>query len=82
MDIECVRAYGAVDKPSLDQLPAVSNWETPENISGTIRFCREHLCKERLKGFFLTPWRPTLEDARDRHMDAIEHFALAIAEIK
>ena len=82
MDIECVRDFVEVDKAGYDQVPTVSNWETPENIYGTIRFCREHLSKEHLKGFFLTPWRPTLEETRDRHMDAIEHFALAIAEKK
>jgi hypothetical protein len=80
MDVECVRTYVELDKAGYEQVPTVSNWETPENIYGTIRFCREHLSKERLKGFFLTPWRPTLEETRDRHMDAIEHFALAIEE--
>ena len=82
MEIECVRDFVEVDKAGYDQVPTVSNWETPENIYGTIRFCREHLSKEHLKGFLLTPWRPTLEETRDRHMDAIEHFALAIAEKK
>jgi hypothetical protein len=80
MDIECVRAYVELDEAGYDQLPTVSNWETPENIYGTMRFCREHLSKQRLKGFLLTPWRPTLEETRDRHMDAIEHFALAMRE--
>src|SRR2546421_2647337 len=65
MDVECVRDYVDLDKAGFDQLPTVSNWETPENISGTIRFCREHLSKERLKGFFLTPWRPDGEEERD-----------------
>src|SRR5688572_14652100 len=82
MDVECVRTFVEVDKAGYDQLPTVSNWETPENIYGTIRFCREHLSKDHLKGFLLTPWRPTMEETRDRHMDAIEHFALAIAEKK
>jgi hypothetical protein len=82
MDIECVRTYVDVDKAGYDQIPTVSNWETPDNISNTIRFCREHLSKDRLKGFFLTPWKPTLEDVRERHIDAIEHFARAIADFK
>jgi hypothetical protein len=80
--IECVKTYIDLDKAGFDQIPTVSNWETPDNISGTIRFCREHLSEERLKGFLLTPWRPTLEEVRDRHMDAIEHFAIAIAGLK
>jgi hypothetical protein len=80
LDVECVKTYVDFDKAGYDQIPTVSNWETPENIYGTIRFCREHVSKERLLGYILTPWRPTLEETKDRHMDAIEHFALAIAE--
>jgi hypothetical protein len=81
-DVECARTFVEVDQAGYDQVPTVSNWETPENIYGTIRWCREHCSKEHLKGYLLTPWRPTLEQTRDRHMDAIEHFALAIAEQK
>jgi hypothetical protein len=79
--IECVKAYVDLDKAGYEQIPTVSNWETPENIYGTIKFCREKLSKDRLKGFFLTPWKPTLAVARDRHLDAIEHFGKAIREI-
>ena len=82
MDIECVRTFVDVDKAGYDQIPTVSNWETPANISGTIKFCKEHVSKERLKGFFLTPWRPTLEETRDRHMDAIEHFVIGMEELR
>jgi hypothetical protein len=38
--------------------------------------------KEHLKGFFLTPWRPTLEETRERHMDALDHFAMGMDELK
>ena len=82
MDIECVRTFVEVDKAGYEQIPTVSNWETPDNIHGTMRFCREHLSKDRLKGFLLTAWKPTLQEVRDRHMDAIEHFAIAITESK
>jgi hypothetical protein len=82
MDIECVRTFIDVDKAGYDQVPTVSNWETPANISGTMRFCKEHVSKERLKGFILTPWRPTLEETRDRHMDAIEHFVIGMEEFR
>ena len=82
MDIECCRTFVEVDKAGYEQIPTVSNWETPENIYGTMRFCREHLSKERLKGFLLTAWKPTVAEMRERHMDAIEHFALAIGEMK
>jgi hypothetical protein len=78
LDIECVRTFVDIDRAGYDQVPTVSNWETPQNIYGTIRFCRERLSKDQLKGFLLTPWRPTVPEARDRHLDAIEHFGKAI----
>ena len=80
MDVQCVRTYVDLDKAGYDQIPTVSNWRTAENICGTIRFCRQHVSKERLLGYLLAPWWPTLEEKRDRHLDAIEHFAKAIAE--
>jgi hypothetical protein len=82
MEVECCKTYVDLDRAGYDQIPTVSNWETPANIPNTIKFCQEHCSKERLKGYILTPWRPTLEETRDRHMDAIEHFAMAVEEIK
>ncbi len=80
MSVECVKAYVDLDKAGYEQIPTVSNWKTPENISATIRFCRENLSKERLLGYILTSWQPTLEEERGRHMDAIEHFSKALKE--
>ncbi len=74
-DITAVKAYLDLEAHGFDQVPTLSNWTTPENIEGTVRFCRENVAPERLHGFLLAPWRPTLEECRPRHMDAIEHFA-------
>ena len=41
-----------------------------------------HIKPDRLKGFLLAPWRPTLPETREKHMDAIGHFGKAIAAIK
>lgn len=82
MDVECCQHYVKLDKAGFEQIPTVSNWETPANIPNTIKFCQEHCSKERVLGYILTPWRPTVEETRDRHMDAIEHFALAIGELR
>jgi hypothetical protein len=81
-DVKEVRAYLDLDTNGFDQIPTLSNWTTPDNIPGTVRFCREHLSPERLKGFLLAPWRPTLEACRDRHLDALDRFAEVIAEVK
>ena len=76
-DVREVRAYLELEAHGYDQVPTLSNYSTPENISGTVQFCREHIAPERLKGFLLAPWRPTLEACRPRHEDAIEHLGRA-----
>lgn len=81
MEIPCCKAFVDLDAAGFEQLPAVSNWETPDNIYNTISFCQDKLSPQRLKGYFLTPWKPTLEAARPRHTDAIAHFARAISTL-
>lgn len=76
-----VQAYRDLEDHKYDQVPTLSNWKTPANIAATVEFCRKHIAAERLKGFILAPWRPTLAETRDRHMDAISHFAKAIADV-
>jgi len=80
MNITAAKTYIDVDQAGYDQIPAVSNYQTPDNIPSTIKWCRDHCSKERIKGYFLTPWVPTLEAKRDRHFDAINHFAAAIRD--
>lgn len=80
MDILAAKTFIDVDKAGYDQVPTVSNWETPENISAAIKSCKQHCEPDRIKGYFLTAWKPTLESARDKHMDAIDHFAMAIKD--
>jgi len=80
-DIPSAEAYITLDKQGYDQIPTISNWETPDNIYNTMRWCLDNCSKERLKGFLLTPWKPTLAVARDRHLDAIDHFKKAIDQM-
>jgi hypothetical protein len=77
-EIKAVRTYRDLDDHEFDQVPTLSNWTTPANIAGTIDYCRNHIKPDRLKGFLLAPWRPTLPETRAKHMDAIEHFGKAI----
>ena len=74
-----VATYVELEKRGYDQVPTLSNWHTPDNIARTVEFCRKHVAPERLKGFLLAPWRPTLFETRQRHLAAIEHFGKAIA---
>jgi hypothetical protein len=81
-DVNGVKTYVELEDHKYDQVPTLSNWTTPANIHGTFEFCKKHIPPERLKGFLLAPWRPTLPETRQRHMEAIEHMAQEIAKIK
>ena len=48
-----------------------------ENVYETVRFCKRTLSPDRLKGFLHAPWRPTLEEVRPRHMDALANIKRA-----
>lgn len=77
-----VRTYRNLEDHQYEQVPTLSNWTTPANISRTVEFCTKHIAAERLKGFLLAPWRPTLPEVRDVHLAAITEFGKAIAPLK
>ncbi len=80
-DINYVKAYLDLEERAYDQMPTGSNWSTPDNFEGTVRFCGQHIASQRLLGFFQTVWRPTLEAVRDRHEQAIEQVKRARREM-
>ena len=65
------RTYRDLESRGYDQIPTGSNWSCPENFGRTVSHARKHIAPERLLGFLQTVWRPTLEDCRERHMEAI-----------
>ena len=69
-----VKSYDKLEAAGFDQVPTFSNWETPENVYNTVRYCRDTIAPQHLKGFIHAPWRPTLMEVRDRHLDAIENI--------
>jgi hypothetical protein len=71
-DVERVKAYDEIEAHGYDQIPTGSNWTNRINFKGTVDYCREHLAQERLYGFLQTVWKPTLEECRDRHLEAID----------
>jgi hypothetical protein len=72
-----VKSYDDLDKQGFEQVPTFSNWETAQNVYNTVRYCKQHVAKQRLLGFMHAPWRPTLEEVRDRHLDAIDNIRQA-----
>ena len=52
-----VAAFLALEKAGFDQLPCGSNWwGDPGSIAALVKFCRERIAPERLKGFCIAPW--------------------------
>lgn len=73
--VHAVRAYELLERHGFDQVPTGSNWSTPTNFAATVAHCRRVIAPERLKGFLMAPWAPTVEACRAVHMAAIQQVA-------
>ncbi|MCM8759174.1 MAG: Tat pathway signal protein [Candidatus Omnitrophica bacterium] len=73
-----VRAYHELEKMGYDQIPTGSTWESLENFTMTVKYCKKHISPERLLGFLQTPWRATLKYWRKTHIAAIEEVKKGI----
>lgn len=76
--INYVKAYLDLEAHGYDQVPTGSNWTDFSNFPDTVRFAARHIDPARLKGFMQTPWKPTLEDCRERHLQALDAVAKGI----
>jgi hypothetical protein len=76
--VNYVKAYHDLEEHGYDQVPTGSNWSYPENFGMTVEYCEKVIAPERLKGFCQTPWKPTLEVERQRHMEAVEQVGRAL----
>ena len=72
-----VQAYIDLDKAGFDQIPTGSNWSNDVNFGATVKFCEEHLSKERLLGYLTAPWVFTLPKFEAKNMAAIDQLAAA-----
>ncbi len=81
-DVDYVKAYHQLEEHGYDQVPTGSNWSTPENFGKTVEYCTGLIDPARLKGYLQTPWKPTLEDCRDHHIQAVEQVGAAIAALR
>jgi hypothetical protein len=75
--VRAVQAYHELAERGYDQVPTGSNWSSPENFGKTVEYLRKNLPSDHLLGFMQTPWKPTLEACRQRHMEAIEQVQRA-----
>ena len=71
-EVVAARAYRDLEAHGFDQVPTGSNWSDPANFRLTAEYCREHIAPSRLKGLMQTVWKPTLEECRERHWQALD----------
>jgi len=79
-DAQAPRAYIDLEEHGYDQVPTGSNWSVDTNFGKTVAFCRERIAPERLLGFLMAPWRPTMPEFRPLHEAAIAQVAEARAQ--
>jgi hypothetical protein len=72
-----VAAYRQLEAAGYDQIPTCSNVNEQTNTAQTVEHCRQWIAPERLKGFLQTTWRPTMEEFREQHEQAIDQLAQA-----
>lgn len=72
-----VGAYRRLEELGFDQIPTGSNWSSTRNLELTVDFSRKHIDSQRLLGFMMAPWRPTIEEYRDYNLAAVEQVKTA-----
>lgn len=70
-----VKAYRDLDAHGYDQIPTGSTHSDVENLPRLAEFCLEHINPQRLHGFLQTPWKPTMPDRREHHLQAVDALA-------
>ncbi len=76
-----VETYDVLEAHGYDQIPTGSNHSHRDNFDMTVKYCCEHINSSRLLGFLQTPWRPTVEEFRAHHLEAIDVVAEKIREL-
>ena len=74
-----LESFLTLEKAGFDQIPCGSNWACEENIAGLVRFCRKNIAPERLKGFLMTTWGPTLPNHEVKLLRGIDLAAAALS---
>ena len=69
-----------LESAGYDQIPCASNYKVPDNYRMLVKFCREHISRERIKGFLIAPWQRTYgEKCRELLLQACDLTAAARA---
>lgn len=71
-EIDQVECYEKLEKAGFDQIPCGGNWRETVNMAETVKFCREKIAPERLKGFLVTSWRRLIPEFRDLNLKGVD----------
>jgi hypothetical protein len=81
-DEKVLRTFRELEKHGFDQVPTGSNWDSPENFGNLVRWCMNEIPGTRIKGFLQTPWFPTLEPFREKHLEAVDQVGEVILSFR
>jgi len=79
-EIDQVECYEKLDKAGFDQIPCGGNWREDVNLAETVKFCREHVAPERLKGFLATSWRWATPPFREYNLKCVDQLGAEVAK--
>ena len=68
-------AFLELEKAGYDQLPCTSSYQCEPSADAVVKFCRERIAPERLKGFLMAPWTLTTPDKANKIARSIELIA-------
>ena len=73
-------SFVELDRAGYDLYACTSNWGKDEASSAMVKFCREKLNPDHLKGIFTAPWQRTIPRCQKKTLQGLELFAQAIQE--
>lgn len=71
-ELDQVECYERLEKAGFDQVPCGGNWREEANLAETVKFCRDVIAPERLKGFLVAPWRRLTPPFRDVNLRGVD----------
>jgi hypothetical protein len=67
-----VKMYHELNARGYDQIPTGSNHNYVENMPMTVEYLQSIIDPALLHGYLQTPWRLTMPEFKDRHLQAID----------
>lgn len=69
------KAYELLDKHGYEQVPCGSNYVHRDNFELTVDHCTKHISDDKLLGFFMAPWKITMPEFADHHIEGVDAMA-------